>query len=111
MMPRAPSPPTEERYDLDADLGDLDWESCESLVALGSCWSRRNQQERTARLRAETAEFFSDAPELEALKSHTLAQVLALAVERGELEPETHVCPNTAWGMACDCEPSTKKTG
>ena len=47
-----------ERFDLDADLGDLDLESCERLVALGATWSARNQAERVARLRAETAGYF-----------------------------------------------------
>lgn len=49
---------TPERFDLDANLGDLDLESCEGLVALGARWSARNQAERVARLRAETETYF-----------------------------------------------------
>lgn len=49
---------TPERFDLDANLGELDLESCEGLVALGARWSARNQAERVARLRAETAAYF-----------------------------------------------------
>lgn len=87
ILPPPPAPPEETRYDLDANLGDLDLESCEGLVSLGTRWSRRNQAERTARLRAETACFFGDAPELEAIKSRSLAAVLALVADKSE--PDT----------------------
>ena len=58
ILPPAPPPVSEIRYDLESDIGQLDLISCHRLILLTDKWRARNAAARIARLRAETDRYF-----------------------------------------------------